>query len=156
MKKSGNYRHGYTGTHIHRTWLSMKRRCDNPNASNYYLYGGRGIAYDPRWNKFENFLADMGERPSDKHSLERIDNSKNYAKDNCKWATALEQANNKRNNRFIEHNGEKKTLAQWARFAGVSTKTLFARLNVQGWSMEKAITTKPVIGRNQYGTKEIS
>lgn len=153
MKKTGNYRHGYTGTAIHRTWLSMKRRCDNPNAENYYLYGGRGIKYEPRWAKFENFLSDMGERPSDEHSLERIDNTKGYSKANCRWATRIEQASNKRNNRYIEYGGQTKTLSEWARVAGISTRTLFARLNVQGWSMEKAMTTKPVIGRNQYGTK---
>lgn len=131
----------------------MKRRCDNPNAANYYLYGARGIKYDKRWINFENFLEDMGERPTVNHSLDRIDNSKEYSKDNCRWATALEQANNKRNNRFIEYNNEKKTLSQWARVAEISTGTLFARLNVQGWSMEKAMNTKAIKGRNQYGLK---
>lgn len=151
MKKTGNYRHGYTGSAIHRTWLSMKRRCDNPNAENYYLYGGRGIKYDPRWVKFENFLQDMGEKPRNDLSLERIDNSKDYSKENCRWATRLEQASNKRNNRHIEFRGESKTLAQWARYLGISTKTLFARLNVYGWGVERAFTTKPIRGRNQYG-----
>lgn len=151
MQTTGNYRHGYTGTKVHRTWLSMKRRCDNPNASNYYLYGGRGITYCNRWGRFENFLEDMGDVPEGM-SLDRIDNSKDYSPENCRWATTIEQANNKRNNRFIEHRGEKKTLSEWARVAGVSTRTLFARLNVQHWDMERAITTKPIIGRNQYGS----
>lgn len=152
MRRAGNHRtHGMTGTPTHRTWLSMKRRCDNPNASNFYLYGGRGIGYEPKWKHFENFLEDMGVKPNDELSLERIDNSLGYSKDNCIWADRNTQASNKRNNRYIEHNGERLTLSQWARKANISTRTLFARLNVQGWDFEKAITTKPVIGRNQYG-----
>ena len=151
MRKTGNYKHGYTKTPEHRTWLSMKRRCDNPNAENYYLYGGRGIAYSDEWKDFKNFIKDMGDKPSDDMSLERLDNSKGYSKENCIWADRVTQASNKRNNRFIEHNGKRLTLAQWARESGISVGTLFARLNVQGWDMERAITIKPIIGRNQYG-----
>jgi hypothetical protein len=155
MKNTGNYQHGYSKTPTHRTWLSMKRRCDNPNACNYYLYGGRGIKYESRWAKFENFLEDMGERPVGKMSLERIDHNGNYCKENCKWIPLFDQGSNKRNNRLIEYNGETKTLAQWARHSGVSVSTLFSRLNIQGWDMEKAITIKPVKGRNQYGTSKL-
>lgn len=139
-----------TGTPEHRTWLSMKRRCDNPNAANYHLYGGRGITYCKRWKDFSKFYKDLGERPSNTHSLEREDNDGDYEPNNCRWATRLEQASNKRNNRYIEHNGEVHTLSEWARIANISTRTLFARLNVQNWDFEKAITTTPVVGRNQY------
>jgi hypothetical protein len=149
VKKSGNYRHGYSRTPIHTTWLSMKRRCDNPNAQNYYLYGGRGIKYEERWKRFESFLEDMGDKPGRDFSLERKDNSLGYSKDNCVWATKEQQANNKRNNRFIEHNGEVKTLSQWAKQAGISTRTLFARLNTQKWPMERAISEGAFIGKNQ-------
>lgn len=133
-------------------WLAMKRRCDNPNAQNYYLYGGRGIAYNKTWSKYENFLKDMGEKPSDDYSLERIDNSSGYSKSNCKWATRMEQASNKRNNRRLEYNGQVKTMSEWSRVTGIEVGTIFARLNVQKWPIDKALSIKPILGRNQYGT----
>jgi hypothetical protein len=81
--------HGKRNTPTYRAWADMKARCNNPNKSNYKNYGGRGITYDPSWERFEVFLADMGMKPEkvDELSLERKDNDKNYCKDNCVWAT---------------------------------------------------------------------
>lgn len=83
------------------TWSGMIQRCNNSNAPNFHNYGGRGITVCERWLKFENFLADMGERPEGL-TLERKDNNGNYEKDNCKWADAIEQHNNTRRSKHAK------------------------------------------------------
>lgn len=94
--------HGLTGTRAYRIWNAMKTRCNNPNTQYYYNYGGRGIKVCERWNLFENFLLDMGDPPTDKHSIDRIDNDKDYEPSNCRWATATEQANNRRRRKPLD------------------------------------------------------
>lgn len=79
----------------YRSWQMMRNRCLNKNATDYSYYGGRGISIDPRWDQYENFLLDMGRRPSLSHSLERLDYNGNYVKSNCCWATRKEQARNR-------------------------------------------------------------
>lgn len=89
--------HGLTGTMAYQSWIGMRQRCYNPNAWNYGNYGGRGIQVCERWiESFENFFADLGERPSKQHSLGRIDNDSGYSPDNCRWETALQQRCSKR------------------------------------------------------------
>ena len=92
--------HGHTKTRTYRSWTQMKNRCGNPNYINYDSYGGRGIKVCDRWEKFENFLEDMGERPVST-SLDRIDVNGNYEPSNCRWATVEEQAQNRRKTRLI-------------------------------------------------------
>lgn len=124
-----------------RAWRQMRSRCYDSNMNGYENYGGRGISVCDRWiDSFENFLADMGRKPSPKHSLDRINNDGNYEPSNCRWASKLEQDNNRRTNRFLELNGKRMTLAQWARSLNINVVSLSSRLR-KGWSVEKALTT---------------
>ena len=132
-------KHRMTSTPTYKSWESMRRRCMNSRAHNYYLYGGRGIAVCSRWlNSFENFYEDMGERPVGK-SLDRIDNNGNYEPQNCKWSTPEEQQNNTRHNNNITYNGQTMSLSRWARFTGIERSKLWHRIN-NGWSVERALT----------------
>lgn len=89
--------HGMSGTPTYNSWMGMRQRCHNPNAWNYPHYGGRGIRVCTRWlESFENFLADMGEKPSRQHSIGRINNDGDYTPDNCQWETIGQQVHNKR------------------------------------------------------------
>jgi hypothetical protein len=117
----------------------MKQRC-NGTLKNAISYFERGITYEPSWELYDNFIEDMGERPEGT-TLDRIDNESGYSKDNCRWASLVEQANNRRNNRLLVHNDETLTLAQWARRIGLSTKTLGKRLSL-GWTVERALTAQ--------------
>ena len=81
--------------YLYNTWLLMRRRCKNPNTKEYKYYGGRGIKICPEWDDFWQFVEDMGDRPEG-HTLDRINNDKGYSKENCRWATLIEQQNNKR------------------------------------------------------------
>lgn len=90
------YKHGMFRTPEYKAWAAMIQRCSNPKDNRYYTHGGRGIKVCDEWlNSFENFYEDMGDRPSDKHSLDRIDNDGNYEPTNCKWSTQSEQNFNK-------------------------------------------------------------
>lgn len=120
------------------TWASMRARCTNPKKSDYQYYGGRGITVCDRWQSFENFLADMGEKPPGT-SLDRIDNSGNYEPSNCRWATRAEQMRNTRQTRMLTLNGKTQCVVDWERELGFKPVTITMRLR-RGWSVEKALT----------------
>lgn len=127
-------------------WYEMKRRCYSPHVRPYRNYGGRGIKVCDRWlgpDGFENFMEDMGSRPSSSHSLDRKDNNGNYTPENCRWATPVEQQNNLRTNTVIEFAGKRMTAAQWERELGLRTGIITKRLSQQGWSVERALTVPP-------------
>lgn len=131
--------HGMRNTTEYGLWYEMKRRCFDEKRERYKDYGGRGITVCKRWLKFSNFIKDMGLRPSKEHSLERINNNKNYNAENCKWATAKEQSSNTRRNVFLEYNNEKLTLKQWAEKLGINYQTLYKRYR-SGWDTKRILT----------------
>ena len=135
--------HGLSKTPEHNIWLGMRNRCSNPRNASYAHYGQRGITVVPRWASFERFLEDMGPRPSPKHSIERQDNDGPYSPDNCYWATATTQANNKRNSHMLSFDGQEHSIAEWARLYGLTHDTLERRINLLKWPVGKAITTPP-------------
>jgi hypothetical protein len=135
--------HGASFTPTYRTWVGMRMRCEKPSNIAFHKYGAKGIRVCDRWQSFENFVADMGERPTPKHSIDRIDGSRGYEPQNCRWATAREQALNFKNNRRIEHAGKSLTAGQWSEITGIPEKTIESRVSRLGWSAEEALTIPP-------------
>jgi hypothetical protein len=153
MKRGENLRkHGLSGTPEHRAWCGMMGRCYSTKEGdrNFALYQGAGIIVVPRWHEFINFLADMGNKPSSNHSLDRYpDASGDYEPGNCRWATAREQANNwKDRNRKFQFNGRNLTLSDWARELDITRESLRDRLRC-GWSLERAFTTMGIRNRRR-------
>lgn len=120
------------------SYRNMMSRCNNPKATGYNFYGGRGIKVCERWQQsFEAFLEDMGPRPEG-HSIDRVDPDGDYEPSNCRWADWKTQGNNKTDNHSITHNGETKTLQEWADEFGMKSNSLLYRLK-RGWSLEEAL-----------------
>lgn len=135
-----SWKHGLSATGEYRSWTSMMGRCRSPVNTEYFRYGGRGITVCERWLQFENFLADMGKKPTPSHSIDRIDSNGNYCKENCRWSTAQEQNNNRRDNVYLTFNGRSQTAGQWARELGISESTFRTRMS-RGWTIERIIET---------------
>lgn len=142
-KGSLSGRHGHAALNVstptYRTWGSMKERCSNPEHVSWDRYGGRGIAVCERWLAFDNFLLDMGERPSLQHSIDRIDGDKGYEPGNCRWADLKTQARNQKTNVILAHNGVSACVAEWADITGLPHNTIRKRL-LAGWSVERTLT----------------
>jgi hypothetical protein len=137
-------------TPVYKQWFAMKARCTIPSHKAYAYYGGRGITVCAEWrHSFDTFYRDVGPRPSRRHTLDRIDNARGYEPGNVRWATRLQQMRNTRVNRWLELNGERLTIQDWARRIGASHATIHTRLQ-RGWPLDKALTLPPKIGRNQH------
>jgi hypothetical protein len=156
QRPGGLKTHGRSKTAEHQIWSQMKARCLNQRSANWPSYGGRGITICDEWrNSFEQFMSDMGPRPSKRHSVDRIDNGRGYSPDNCRWATLTQQARNTRSNRMIEYGGCSRPLAEWAELLPIciEASALSHRLDKLKWPVAKAFT-EPVnpaplrVGRN--------
>lgn len=160
IERINNKTHGMVKTSEYHIYMGIKGRCCNPNNSSYSRYGGRGIKVCDRWlgeHGFENFIADMGRRPSKEYSIDRIDNNGDYCPENCRWATTLEQANNKRNNTIIEHNGEAHTIDEWCSLLGVNLdKNAIGRRLRSGCSFEKIFSEGNLTtARRRYSDEQV-
>lgn len=133
--------HGMARTPTYSCWGSMISRCNNPRQVGFKYWGGRGITVCERWRNFENFLADMGERP-DGMTIERIDNNGNYEPSNCRWATYTEQNRNRRGTKIIEYGGKQMPISAWADTVGISRRVIAQRIRC-GWAVADALT-RPV------------
>jgi hypothetical protein len=129
--------HGMSQTPTFNSWCTMRRRCYDPNFKDYKYYGERGITVCERWQSFENFYADMAERPPGT-TLDRRNADAQYNKQNCRWADHTTQMNNTRRNRRLTYNGVTLTMSQWAKRASISYTVLRARLRL-GWPLGKAL-----------------
>ena len=138
-------KHGKYYSRLYSIWVDIKDRCCNPKNQAYKNYGGRGINIWSEWldkeNGFMNFYNwAMANGYNDGLTIERIDNDGNYSTDNCRWATVKEQANNRRSNVLVTHNGKTQTMKEWAHDVGIPYKAVWARMQKLGWSSERALT----------------
>lgn len=151
--KDNNVTHGLHGHPSYTTWVMMKQRCENPNATGYHNYGALGVKVCDRWQDFKLFVEDVGVPPSKKHTLDRYPNKEgDYEPNNWRWATAKEQLRNTRVNKILFFNGCNKSVSEWAETLGIKPCTIFNRLEL-GWSVEKALSenvrqTKRIIEYN--------
>jgi hypothetical protein len=141
-----NAKHKMHDTRLYRIWISMRQRCNDKNARNYHNYGGRGVKVSAEWDDFMNFYDwAMTHEYNDSLTIDRIDVNGNYEPTNCRWANDSTQHNNRRDNIFLDFQGRRMTIAEWAKEINVPYPTLRGRIS-RGWSVEKALTT-PRINR---------
>lgn len=126
-----NTTHGYSFRNQHsdtyKVWAGMRKRCNTPSCMAYPYYGGRGIKVCAQWDCFENFLADMGEKPQGM-SIDRINGDGDYTKDNCQWAEKSDQIKNRSSTRYVEAHGKRMTISEWSTETGLTYYTIYLRL----------------------------
>ena len=129
-------------------WVNMKNRVKDAVSPNHKNYAGRGIGVCERWDIFENFLADVGQRPTSKHTVERVNNDLGYSPENCKWGTRTEQSRNRRNRHILTYKGETKCVGEWADLTKLPLQTIYSRLRF-GYTPEEALETPRHAGRKR-------
>ena len=136
ITKHGNWNHP-----LYKVWRMMITRCTKPANKDHKYYYDKGITVCERWQSLDNFIEDMYHSYTNGLTLERVNSSKGYAPDNCRWATRKEQSRNKSDNLLITFNGETHCVAEWAEITGISDTTIRLRIKRRGWTPEKALTT---------------
>lgn len=146
--------HGLGKTRIYRIWSCMRNRCNNPKHSEYHRYGGRGIAVCSEWDDVRRFAEWAKENGyADDLTIDRIDNDKGYAPDNCRWIPKREQAANRCTSHLVTSKGETHNLREWAKITGIDEGTLRRRISILKWDTEKALTT-PTRKHKTYEKKQ--
>lgn len=140
IASKNNRTHGQNGTITYESWRCMKSRCLNENDPSYFRYAGRGITLCEPWLKFENFYADMGDRPGVDYSIDRIDNNKGYCKENCRWLETKLQCRNRRTNKWVKWEGKNILMCDLIRMYKINKAAVYGRLH-RGWTLEKALLT---------------
>lgn len=150
--------HGKCDTPEYSCWRSMRARCNSPSHTEYKNYGAKGVTVCARWSNFMLFLQDMGLKPGPKHSLDRYPNNQgNYEPGNVRWASPLEQANNKRTSRWVSYRGQTMTVANAARAGGQNIDRGTVRMRLKNdWSIERAVETPLLFRRDPATGKVIS
>jgi len=133
-------KHHMSNTKIYRTWQSMKTRCTNKSSNRYKYYGGKGVIYDPMWETFEGFYIDMVESYREGNTLDRIDSSKNYTKDNCRWTDYNTQNNNKSDNIELAYEGVVYSPQEASKMFSIPLSAIYNRLQ-RGWNVKQIIET---------------
>lgn len=142
-----------TKTRTYYAWRSMRARCKTPSNASWDRYGGRGITVCQRWDlSYDDFVSDMGLAPEGK-SIDRIDVNGNYEPSNCRWATMVEQQNNRSTNKLLTHNGMTKTQAEWAKEVGINQDTLHRRLHIYKMDVARALSPKSLQPTWKHGTR---
>lgn len=136
----GTPTHGQSKTALYRRWQNIKTRCYDKNSTYYHNYGGKGITMSRDWHDFESFKRDIGEIPFPKAQIDRIDNTKGYSKENCRWVTARQNSLNKSNNKKIFYNGEYLTCSELADITGLKAITIYNRIFKLKYSVEHAVS----------------
>lgn len=130
--------HGMRHSTEYKSWTKMRERCNKPKDISYKNYGGKGIKVCDRWqNSFENFFADMGNKPTSIHSIDRIDNTKDYSPENCRWSSRIEQNNNKSDIRIITLDGITLNLKDWCKRIRIYQSSVYRRVHRKGCTHEK-------------------
>ena len=140
LKKNNNRKHGGKGTRLYRIWKGAKNRCQNKNNASYKNYGARGISFYESWSNDFSIFAEWAKNNgySDNLELDRMNNNKGYSPDNCRWVNRTVNANNKRNNHYIEYHGETHTIPEWSLITGIHICTIKARIRY-GWTDQDAV-----------------